>query len=122
MKVFVIDDDRAWADYYERVLRGYELEFFHDGVAAIARMDEVRPDAVVLDILLVGPTGFAVLNEMRSYPELANVPVVVVSSVEVAELSDEYGVTAVLDKSKMTPRALREAIDGAVLEAAYATV
>ena len=65
-RVFVIDDDRAWEDYYRRVLRGFELDFFHDGVAAISEMDEKRPDAVVLDILLVGPTGFAVLNEMRS--------------------------------------------------------
>ncbi len=115
MRIYVIDDDGMWEDYYRRVLRGYELEFFHDGVAAIAEMDELRPDAIVLDILLTGPTGFAVLNEMRSYPELAEVPVVIVSSVEMrAELADDYGVVAILDKSTMEPRELRARIEEAV--------
>ena len=112
MRIFVIDDDRMWEDYYRRVLRGYDLDFFHDGVAAMAEMDNVRPDLVVLDLLLVGPTGFAILNEMRSYPELASVPVVIVSSVELRdELADDYGVAAVLDKSKMTPRELRARVE-----------
>ena len=114
-RVFVIDDDRAWEDYYRRVLRGFELDFFHDGVAAISEMDEKRPDAVVLDILLVGPTGFAVLNEMRSYPELADVPAVIVSSVEIQdEIAQQYGVVMALDKSTMTPQILRRAVEGAL--------
>lgn len=111
-RIFVIDDDRAWEDYYRRVLRGFELDFFHDGVAAISEMDERRPDVVVLDILLVGPTGFAVLNEMRSYPELANVPAVIVSSVEIQdEIAQQYGVVAALDKSTMTPQLLRKTVE-----------
>ena len=111
-RVFVIDDDRAWEDYYRRVLRGFELDFFHDGVAAISEMDERRPDAVVLDILLVGPTGFAVLKERRSYPEVADVPAVSVSSVEIQDdIAPQDGVAAALDKSPMTPRLLRKTVE-----------
>lgn len=108
-KVFVVDDERAWEDYYRRVLRGYDLDFFHDGVAAIAEMDECRPDLVVLDILLTGPTGFALLNEMRSYAELADVPVVIVSSVEIGDdLAEQYGIARVFDKSTMLPQDLAQ--------------
>jgi two-component system phosphate regulon response regulator PhoB len=115
MRIFVIDDDKMWEDYYRRVLRGFDLDFFHDGVAAISEMDEKRPDAIVLDILLTGPTGFAVLKEMRSYSELADVPVVIVSSVEIrAELADDYGVAAILDKSTMTPKGFRAKIEEAL--------
>ena len=109
--IFVIEDDRGWENYYRRILKGYELDFFHDGVAAITEMDAKVLDLVILDILLTGPTGFAVLNEMRSYPELAKVPVVIVSSVAIeGQLADKYGVTAVLDKSKMTPDDLMAAV------------
>ncbi len=118
-RIFVIDDDRAWEDYYRRVLRDFELDFFHDGVAAIAEMDERRPDLIVLDILLIGPTGFAVLNEMRSYSELADVPAIIVSSVEIRdEIAAQYGVVAALDKSTMTPRGLQKVVDGALKNAA----
>lgn len=68
--IYVIEDDRGWESYYRRLLKRDDVKYFHDGVAAIAEMDEEVPDLVILDVLLTGPTGFAVLNEMRSYPEL----------------------------------------------------
>ena len=113
--IFVIEDDRGWENYYRRILKSYELDFFHDGVEAIAAMDEEMPELVILDILLTGPTGFAVLNEMRSYPDLAKVPVIIVTSVSIKdELAKQYGVVEVLDKGKMTPQELIGAVQGAL--------
>lgn len=113
--IYVIEDDRGWEDYYRRILKSYDLEFFHDGVAAIAAMDEAVPDLVILDILLTGPTGFAVLNEMRSYPELAKVPVLIVTSVTIRDvLARQYGVIGILDKGKMMPQELLEAVQEAL--------
>lgn len=110
MRIFVIEDDRGWEHYYARILKVHELEFFHDGVEVIAAMDEVVPDLVILDVLLTGPTGFAILHEMRSYPELMNVPVIVVSSVKLGVLDESYGVCKVFDKAEMTPRDLLAAV------------
>ncbi len=113
--IFIIEDDRGWENYYRRILKSYELDFFHDGVAAIAAMDGKVPDLVILDILLTGPTGFAVLNEMRSYPELAKVPVLIVTSVTMkTDLAEQYGVVEVLSKSEMTPQELIGAVQGAL--------
>ena len=111
-RIFVVEDDRCWVDYYQRILADYELEFFRDGVAAIEAMDEKVPDLLLLDVMLVGPTGFAILNEMQSYPELAKVPVVISSSVDFrdADLSS-YGVRMILDKSKMTPHDVLAAVE-----------
>ena len=113
--IFIIEDDRGWENYYRKILRPQKMEFFHDGVEAIAAMDEQIPDLVILDILLTGPTGFAVLNEMRSYPELAKVPVIIVTSVTIEEeLAKQYGVIEILDKSKMTPQELIGVVQGAL--------
>ena len=109
--IFVLEDDRGWESYYRRILKDKDLRLYRDGVAAIAGMDEEVPDLVILDVLLTGPTGFAVLNEMRSYPELMNVPVAIVSSVSIAtDIADKYGVVAVLDKGEMRPDELRELV------------
>lgn len=113
--IFVVEDDRGWEEYYRRILKSYSLSFFRDGVEAIAAMDEDVPELVILDILLTGPTGFAVLNEMRSYPDLAKVPVIIVTSVSIKnELTERYGVIEVLDKGKMTPQELIGAVQGAL--------
>ncbi len=111
--IFVIEDDRGWESYYRRILRRNDVKYFHDGVAAIAEMDFEHPPAlVILDVLLTGPTGFAVLNEMRSYPELMNVPAVIVSSVaiEAGDLASKYGVVAAYDKGSMKPADLLEVV------------
>ena len=112
MKIFVVEDDRGWERYYARILKAHELEFFHDGVEAISTMDDEVPDLVVLDVLLTGPTGFAILHEMRSYPELMNVPVIVVSSVKIEDIDANYGVYKVFDKAVMTPQDLLVAVQG----------
>ena len=111
MRIFIVEDDRGWERYYARILKAHELEFFHDGVEAISAMDDVVPDLVILDVLLTGPTGFAILHEMRSYPELMNVPVIVVSSVKIDDIDENYGVYKVFDKAEMTPRGLLAAVD-----------
>lgn len=109
--IFVIDDDREWLDYYARLLgNDYDLEFFRDGVSAIANMDGVAPDLIILDVLLTGPTGFTLLNEMQSYEDLQKVPVIIVSSVDIAEDLNEYGVKKVLNKGEMKPKDVIEAV------------
>ena len=111
--IFIIEDDLGWESYYRRILKGQNLQFFQDGVAAIDAMDlEEPPKLVILDILLTGPTGFAVLNEMRSYPELMNVPVLIVSSVVLPnDVASKYGVVAALDKGAMKPDDLLEVVN-----------
>ncbi len=108
--IYIIEDDLGWESYYRRILKGYDLQFFQDGVAAIDAMDlDEPPSLVILDILLTGPTGFAVLNEMRSYPELMEVPVLIVSSVALpTDVASKYGVVAAYDKGAMKPAELLE--------------
>ena len=110
--IYVIEDDRGWENYYRRILKREDVKYFHDGVAAIAEMDDEVPSFVILDVLLTGPTGFAVLNEMRSYPELMDVPVAIVSSVNLKdEIASKYGVVAALDKGEMQPRELLDLVE-----------
>lgn len=105
--IFVVEDDRGWEKYYRRLLKNEEVEYFHDGIMAIQAIDEHTPTLIILDILLNGPTGFAVLNELQSYLQLAKVPVMVVSSVALdVEPLKKYGVVATFDKGDMLPQDL----------------
>lgn len=66
-RILLVDDsaDAAFAMSMLLEALGHEVRTEHDGVRALASIDEFRPDVVVLDIGLPGMSGFDVAREMR---------------------------------------------------------
>jgi CheY-like chemotaxis protein len=79
---------------------GYEVTTADNGAEALERIREVRPDAVLLDLLMPVMDGLAFLHQRHSDPRLAGVPVVVLSAGGVSALRDASALraTAVLSK------------------------
>ena len=67
MKVLVVDDEPAVRDAVGRALKldGFEVRTAVDGRDAIRRLLDVRPDAVLLDVLMPGLDGLEVCRRMR---------------------------------------------------------
>jgi DNA-binding response OmpR family regulator len=59
-KVLVVDDDPTVSDVVRRYLErdGHQVVLVADGRAALAAVADARPDLVVLDLMLPGPTGW----------------------------------------------------------------
>lgn len=108
-KQVVIVEDEAWlAKQYQRSLEraGYETHVVANGPDAITVIDEVVPEAILLDMLLTGGTGLALLNELQSHADLAKIPVVVATNATDMVAKDDlasYGVSQILDKALMHP-------------------
>jgi two-component system KDP operon response regulator KdpE len=80
-KILIVDDDPDFRRaIYVRLKASYEMFFAGDGVSAIAEAREHKPDLIMLDLGLPGQDGFAVLETLRNNPDLAQIPVVVVSA------------------------------------------
>lgn len=79
--MLAIEDDRELAYLYESFLgeEGYEVTVAHDADEAL-RLLRATPDVVILDLMLPGTDGYAVLRTMRSRPDMRRIPVVVVSA------------------------------------------
>ena len=67
MRVLVADDNRDAADSLQRILSlyGHDVEVAYDGAAALAKAEEFRPRAAVLDIGMPGANGFEVARTLR---------------------------------------------------------
>jgi two-component system response regulator MprA len=67
MRVLVVDDEPAVRESLERVLRhdGFEVDLAADGREAIRRLAAVRPDVVLLDVLMPQLDGLEVCRRMR---------------------------------------------------------
>ncbi|MTD44986.1 response regulator [Conexibacter sp. W3-3-2] len=112
-RVLVVDDEEDVARLVaERLVDfGVQTEIARDGAGALERLRAERFDAVTLDILMPGMSGFEVMRALRADPDLARLPVVVVSVFSGREaLSGEWVVSKPID-----PGELADALGAAVL-------
>jgi CheY-like chemotaxis protein len=89
--VLIIDDEYGLADIVAEVLveSGYSVRVAINGRQGLEFMRAVPPDLVLLDVMMPIMTGPELLVVMRSEPELAHVPVIVMSGLRESIPKDE---------------------------------
>jgi signal transduction histidine kinase/CheY-like chemotaxis protein len=82
--ILVVDDDPNARDMLRRRLEpdGWQVQEAADGQAALDAMRSSRPDVVILDLLMPTMDGFATLDEMRRDPALADIPVLIMTAMD----------------------------------------
>jgi DNA-binding response OmpR family regulator len=78
-KVMVVDDEDHIVELARLYLtrEGYEVEGVGDGSQALARFSQIKPDLVVLDIMLPGADGLAICREIRKQSQ---VPIIMLTA------------------------------------------
>jgi len=81
-RVLLIEDEVNIAEAIRFLLMrdGWAVETHADGASAMARIREVRPDILVLDVMLPGRSGYEILEDLRGDPGLAELPVLVLTA------------------------------------------
>lgn len=97
--VLVVDDDLAVVDLVAELLmaEGCRVRTAVDGQEALDILSRWRPQVVLLDIMMPLLDGMDVLNRMQDDPELARIPVVVISA-SVSHLGRPLPAAAILAK------------------------
>lgn len=82
--ILIIDDDEfLTALYAEKFMRsGYNVEVAKDGDTGIEMIAQLRPDAVILDILMPGKNGVDVLKAVRTNQQIKGQLVIVLSNLD----------------------------------------
>ncbi len=80
--IMIVEDEQSFQDLYTMMLEDtdYEIVRAYDGDDALSKLDEEKPDLIVLDILLDLVTGDTFFLYITGMPEYANIPVIVASS------------------------------------------
>ncbi len=81
-RVLVVEDDANMAVILKFNLQGagYRVDIARDGVEALRRIWDQRPDLVVLDIMMPRMDGWEVLESVRSDPSLRSLPVIILTN------------------------------------------
>jgi diguanylate cyclase (GGDEF)-like protein/PAS domain S-box-containing protein len=82
--VLVIDDDGMMRMLVRESLEtgGFRVEEAEDGEAGLALFDAVRPDVVLMDVVMPGIDGFACCSALRALPGGARVPVLMMTGLD----------------------------------------
>jgi len=98
--ILVIDDDPNVHRLIERTLspEGYSLQFASNGKEGLRLARELRPRVITLDVLMPETDGWSVLSALKSDPELAAIPVIMMTIVGDKELGFALGASEYLLK------------------------
>jgi CheY-like chemotaxis protein len=122
-EILVVDDDDELREGMTQVLRdhGFSVRGARDGAEALELLQSATPALIVMDVMMPKLDGWGLREKMRLRPELADVPVIVVSALEPrGDLLETLRPVAALRKPFCLARLLqhvREVLDGQPLGA-----
>lgn len=104
--IMVAERDPITADLERYFLEsaGYEVRVVLDGRTAVQEAEAMRPDLIVVDVILPGVNGLQVCRGLKASPSTAGIPVVVFSVLDVRERALDAGADAFLLKPLEQPQ------------------
>jgi len=86
-KVLIVDDNQTNLDLLGRICtsNNYTVTLANSGHVALEKIRDNQFDAVLLDIMMPGINGFSVLNKIRKYYSMSDLPVIMVTAIDEAE-------------------------------------
>lgn len=105
--ILVVTSDAVIGKCLERTLKknNFLRQVSNNVIEAIELISEdLIVDLIFLDILLTGPDGFTLLNELASYPDTMKIPIVLMGEKDFLKFDFKaYNVVGFLNKNTMTP-------------------
>ena len=114
-KIAIIEDDQAIAQMYRMKFEaeGYTVETAANGKLGLELAEAIRPDIVLLDVMMPDMPGDEMLRALRQTDWGKSIKVVILTNrgeQEVTEAVRDLGVSAVIIKANMTPRQVAELV------------
>jgi PAS domain S-box-containing protein len=98
--VLVIDDNPTVRELLKRYLNkeGYQVETASGGEEGLRLAGELHPDAITLDVLMPGMDGWSVLTALKANPQLADIPVIMLTIVDDKNMGYRLGASEYFTK------------------------
>lgn len=114
-KIAIIEDDRAISQMYRIKFEaeGFDVETAENGKLGLKLAEDMKPDIILLDLMMPEMTGDEMLKQMRETTWGKNIKVIILTNMgeqEVPEDVKDLNVSAFILKADMTPRQVAELV------------
>jgi len=81
-KILVVDDDPVFVQATKAVLesKNYQVSAAFDGDEGLQKVQDERPDLIILDVIMPTKDGFTVCEQLKGNPELSKIPVLMLTA------------------------------------------
>ncbi len=82
--ILIVDDEYSGRETLQSVLEGegYNLVMAENGPQAIEKAKAFLPDVILLDVMMPGMTGFEVCERIRNDPQVAEIPIIILTALD----------------------------------------
>src|SRR5262249_14748881 len=114
-KILIVEDDQIIANIYRNKFEkaGFEVEIAADGQAGFYRVHELKPAAVVLDLMLPHMNGVEILKQICAPKRSDKLPVFVFTNAYLSEFAQDAaqaGANQVFNKATTSPQQIIDAV------------
>lgn len=114
-KVAIVEDDQTISQMYRFKFEaeGYSVETAENGKLGLALAEDMKPDIILLDLMMPEMTGDEMLAKLRATAWGKNIKVIILTNMGEQEIPAEVkqlGVSAVILKADMTPRQVADLV------------
>jgi len=80
--ILLVEDDPFLIDIYSKKFKesGFNFEVVQDGEKALKRIEEKKPDLLLLDIVLPGIEGWEIIRRIKNNPLLKDLKIIILSN------------------------------------------
>ena len=115
VKIVIVEDDIAIAQMYriKFEVEGFEIETADNGKMGLELIKNIKPDIVLLDIMMPEMNGDEVLEKMRQEDWGKEMPVIILTNLgqqEAPAKLDQLNVDSYIVKAEMTPKQVAEIV------------
>jgi PAS domain S-box-containing protein len=98
--VLVIDDDEYTRQLIELYLSkiGYQVALASNGTDGLKKAKQLRPDVIILDVIMPSMDGWQVLSKLKADSDLAYIPVIMLTMIEDHQMGYSLGAAEYLTK------------------------
>lgn len=114
-KIAIIEDDQAISQMYRFKFEaeGYKVQTAENGKLGLELSESMKPDIILLDLMMPEMTGEQMLTAMRKTPWGKDIKVIILTNMgeqEIPEAIKHLNVSGIILKADMTPRQVAELV------------